>query len=100
MILKYSLPVFCFLLAGYSCTSGHKEKRTSTATETTCTDPMYTVLIHADSIHATLLQKNKVGNQPTSGHEKSPMALYMDSLGLVNIAELDSSIAIRAFYWR
>lgn len=62
MILKYSLPVFCFLLAGYSCTSGHKEKRTSTATETTCTDPMYTVLIHADSIHATLLQKNKVGN--------------------------------------
>ena len=67
MILKYSLPVFCFLLAGYSCTSGHKEKRTSTATETTCTDPMYTVLIHADSIHATLLQKNKVGNQPTSG---------------------------------
>ena len=54
MILKYSLPVFCFLLAGYSCTSGHKEKWTSTATETTCTDPMYTVLIHADSIHATL----------------------------------------------
>ena len=98
MILKYSLPVFCFLLAGYSCTSGHKEKRTSTATETTCTDPMYTVLIHADSIHATLLQKNKVGNQPTSGHEKSPMALYMDSLGLVNIAELDSSIAISLMY--
>ncbi len=29
MMLKYSLFVFCFLLAGYSCVPGHKETKTS-----------------------------------------------------------------------
>ena len=38
MMLKYSLFVFCFLLAGYSCVPGHKETKTSAKVETTCTD--------------------------------------------------------------
>ena len=38
MMLKYSLSVFCFLLAGYSCVPGHKETKTSAKVETTCTD--------------------------------------------------------------
>ena len=40
MMLKYSLFVFCFLLAGYSCVSGHKETKTSAETEITYTDSM------------------------------------------------------------
>ncbi len=32
---------------------------------------------------------------PALNQKKSAMALYMDSLGLVNIAELDSSITVK-----
>ena len=35
---------------------------------------------------------------PAPQPKKSAMALYMDSLGLVNIAELDSSITVKLMY--
>ena len=35
---------------------------------------------------------------PALNQKKSAMALYMDSLGLVNIAELDSSITVKLMY--
>ena len=118
MMLKYSLSVFCFLLAGYSCASRHKETKTSAETETTCTDSMCaglgdtspegtasdcTSLAHADSIDADSIytspsQKNESASTLIPKHQKSPMALYMDSLGLINIAELDNSIAISLMY--
>ena len=110
MMLKYSLSVFCFLLAGYSCASGHKETKTSAETETTCTDSMcaglgdtspegtasdctslaHTDSIDADSIYTSPSQKNESASTLIPKHQKSPMALYMDSLGLINIAELES----------
>ena len=118
MMLKYSLSVFCFLLAGYSCASGHKETKTSAETETTCTDSMcaglgdtspegtasdctslaHTDSINADSIYTSPSQKNESASTLIPKHQKSPMALYMDSLGLINIAELDNSIAISLMY--
>lgn len=118
MMLKYSLSVFCFLLAGYSCASGHKETKTSAETETTCTDSMcaglgdtspegtasdctslaHTDSIDADSIYTSPSQKNESASTLIPKHQKSPMALYMDSLGLINIAELDNSIAISLMY--
>ena len=88
MMLKYSLSVFCFLLAGYSCVPGHKETKTSAKVETTCTDSIYT----------SPSQKNESASTLVPKHQKSPMALYMDSLGLINIAELDNSIAISLMY--
>lgn len=85
MILKYSLPIFCFLLAGYSCVSGQKDSR--------CTD-----FAHGDSILADSLRTYEAGSIQATEHKKIPMALYMDSLGLINIAELDSSIVISLMY--
>lgn len=73
MILKYSLSVFCFLIAGYSCVSKQKE-----------------------SIQIEPIQKVEATPKP----EKSPMALYMDSLGLIDIAELDNSIVVNLMYTR
>ena len=114
MMLKYSLSVFCFLLAGYSCVPGHKETKTSAKVETTCTDSIcagpgdispegtasdcisfaHADSIDADSIYTSPSQKNESASTLVPKHQKSPMALYMDSLGLINIAELDNSIAI------
>ncbi len=118
MMLKYSLFVFCFLLAGYSCVPGHKETKTSAKVETTCTDSIcagpgdispegtasdcisfaHADSIDADSIYTSPSQKNESASTLVPKHQKSPMALYMDSLGLINIAELDNSIAISLMY--
>ena len=118
MMLKYSLSVFCFLLAGYSCVPGHKETKTSAKVETTCTDSIcagpgdispegtasdcisfaHADSIDADSIYTSPSQKNESASTLVPKHQKSPMALYMDSLGLINIAELDNSIAISLMY--
>ena len=119
MMLKYSLSVFCFLLAGYSCASGHKEEQKhlqrpkqraqtlcaqdsgSTSPEGTasdCTSLAHTDSIDADSIYTSPSQKNESASTLIPKHQKSPMALYMDSLGLINIAELDNSIAISLMY--
>lgn len=81
MISKYSLVLFLFLLATYSCVSGNKESNDSIKSEmeyaeTECLETKFT-----DTIP-----------------EKSRMALYMDSLGLANIAELDSTIAVKLMY--
>ena len=79
MMLKYSLSVFCFLLAGYSCVPGHKETKTSAKVETTCTDSIcagpgdispegtasdcisfaHADSIDADSIYTSPSQKNE-----------------------------------------
>lgn len=76
MILKHSFCIFYFLLAGYSC-MGHIEKKTSMRTDST---------------------RVREDNRPAPTSRKSPMAHHMDSLGLLNIAEFDSSIAIKLIY--
>lgn len=81
--LKYSLPILFLLLAGCSSVSGHKEKESPTITE-----HKYT----SDNIQ--LREECPPALQPV----KSAMALYMDSLGLINIAELDSSITVKLMY--
>ena len=102
MMLKYSLSVFCFLLAGYSCVPGHKETKTSAKVETTCTDSIcagpgdispegtasdcisfaHADSIDADSIYTSPSQKNESASTLVPKHQKSPMALYMDSQAL------------------
>lgn len=81
--LKYSLPILFLLLAGCSSISGHKEKESPTITK-----HKYT----SDNIQ--LREECPPAPQPV----KSAMALYMDSLGLINIAELDSSITVKLMY--
>lgn len=83
MILKYSLPVLCLLLAWSSCISGQKDKK-SIGTVSECAE---------DTLQ--LCESNLPTPLPP---EKSRMALYMDSLGLINVAELDSSIAVKLMY--
>ena len=90
-ILKYSLSVFCFLLAGYSCESGHKGEKASTRTKTTYTDSICTRFGHTSGGITS-------DSTSTPGDVKSPMALYMDSLGLINIAKLDTGIVISLIY--
>lgn len=83
MILKYGLPVLCLLLAWSSCISGQKDKK-SIGTVSECAE---------DTLQ--LCESNLPTPLPT---EKSRMAFYMDSLGLINVAELDSSIAVKLMY--
>lgn len=81
IIVKYSLLILSFLLAWTSCASGHKEQ-VSKNTETAYIDSMQ-------------LCENSI---PVLQSVKSQMALYMDSLGMINIAELDSSIVVKLMY--
>lgn len=81
IIVKYSLLILSFLLAWTSCASGHKEQ-VSENTETAYIDSMQ-------------LCENSI---PVLQSVKSQMALYMDSLGMINIAELDSSIVVKLMY--
>lgn len=81
IIVKYSLLILGFLFAWTSCASGHKEQ-VSEITETAYIDSMQ-------------LCENCI---PILQSTKSQMALYMDSLGMINIAELDSSIAVKLMY--
>lgn len=81
--LKYSLSILFLLLAGCSSVSGHKEQESPTITEY-----QYT----SDDIQ--LREECSPAPQPV----KSVMAIYMDSLGLINIAELDSSISVKLMY--
>ena len=75
--LKYSLPVLCLLLAECTSVSGHKEKERLTM---------------AEYKHPSNDMQPREECSPAPQPKKSAMALHMDSLGLVNIAELDSSI--------
>lgn len=81
IIVKYSLLILGFLFAWTSCASGHKEQ-VSEITETAYIDSMQ-------------LCENCI---PVLQSAKNQMALYMDSLGMINIAELDSSIAVKLMY--
>ncbi|MEY8686092.1 M15 family metallopeptidase [Bacteroides sp. AN502(2024)] len=84
-ILKYSLTVFCLLLTGCSFFSGPKEKEIPTPAEYGYTpDDM-----RSGEECATI-------SPPPP--ERSAMALYMDSLGLVNITDLDSSLVVKLMY--
>lgn len=81
IIVKYCLLILGFLLAWTSCASGHKEQ-VSENTENAYIDSMQ-------------LCENCI---PVLQPVKSQMALYMDSLGMINIAELDSSIVVKLMY--
>lgn len=79
IMLKYSLTVLCLLLIGCSCISENK--------------PTQAEMGNAESIQVCEADA-PVLLQP----EKSPLAVHMDSLGLVDIRELDSSIAVKLMY--
>lgn len=80
-MLKQSLFIGCLLLVCCSCGSGHKEKIDSASTETTSADTLQTDTLFFSSLK-----------------QKSELETYMDSLGLVNVAELDSTIAVHLMY--
>lgn len=80
--LKHCLPAFCVLLMWCSCISGTKEGKDSTKAGTEYIDTVQVC-------EAVL---------PAPQPEKSPMARYMDSLGLVDVTELDSSLAVKLMY--
>ena len=98
MMLKYSLFVFCFLLAGYSCVSGHKETKTSASrpkqrAQTLCAQDsviqapkvqhptvhpllMRTPLMQIRSIHPLFSQKDESASTLIPKHQKSPMVSF------------------------
>lgn len=80
--LKHCLPAFCVLLMCCSCISGTKEGKDSTKAETKYIDTV--------QVSEAVL--------PAPQPEKSPMARYMDSLGLVDVTELDSSLVVKLMY--
>lgn len=80
--LKHCLPAFCVLLMWCSCISGTKEGKDSTKAETEYIDTV--------QVSEAIL--------PAPQPEKSPMARYMDSLGLVDVTELDSSLVVKLMY--
>lgn len=80
--LKHCLPAFCILLMWCSCISGTKEGKDSTKAETEYIDTV--------QVSEAVL--------PAPQPEKSPMARYMDSLGLVDVTELDSSLVVKLMY--
>lgn len=83
MFLKYSLLIIYSILSGCTSVSGHKEKESITTMENKLT-----------------WEKTKLDEEcsPVSPSERSKMAQYMDSLGLINVAGLDSSIAVKLMY--
>lgn len=80
--LKHCLPAFCVLLMWCSCISRTKEGKDSTKAETGYIDTV--------QVSEAVL--------PASQPKKSPMAHYMDSLGLVDVTELDSSLVVKLMY--
>ena len=85
IILKYSLAIFCLLLTGCSFFSSHKEKESTPLTEYEQT---------TDDIQSR--EEILPPSHPTG--KRSAMALYMDSLGLVNVTDLDSSLVVKLMY--
>jgi D-alanyl-D-alanine dipeptidase len=83
IILKYSLAIFCLLLTGCSFFSSHKEKEST---------PLMEYEQTTEDIQPC--EECSIISPP----ERSEMALYMDSLGLVNIADLDSSLVVKLMY--
>ena len=83
IILKYSLAIFCLLLTGCSFFSSHKEKES-------------TPLMEYEQTTEDIQPREECST--VSPPERSEMALYMDSLGLVNIVDLDSSLVVKLMY--
>lgn len=84
IILKYSLVILCLLLTGCSFLSSDKEKESPTLAEYEYTP---------DDIQAR--EECPTASPPL---ERSEMALYMDSLGLINVTDLDSSLVVKLMY--
>ena len=82
IILKYSLAIFCLLLTGCSFFSSQKETESPALTEYEYTP---------DDMQA--VEESAIVLPPPP--ERSAMALYMDSLGLVNVTDLDSSLVVK-----
>lgn len=80
--LKHCLPAFCVLMMWCSCISGTKERKDSTKAGTGYIDTA--------QVGETVL--------PAPQPEKSPMARYMDSLGLIDVTELDNSLVVKLMY--
>ena len=85
IILKYSLAILCLLLTGCSFLSSQKEKESPTLTEHEYTP---------DDMQSGE-ECSTVSPPPI---ERSAMAPYMDSLGLVNVTDLDSSLVVKLMY--
>ena len=85
IILKYSLAIFCLLLTGCSFFSSQKEMANPALTEYEYT----TYDMQSGEESATVLPPPP---------KRSAMALYMDSLGLVNVTDLDSSLVVKLMY--
>ena len=85
IILKYSLAIFCLLLTGCSFFSSQKEKENPALTEYEYT---------TDDMQSGE-ESSTISPPPI---ERSAMALYMDSLGLVNVTDLDSSLVVKLMY--
>lgn len=81
--LKYSIFIIISLLIGCTSVSGHKEKES---------------LITMKSEQTLEETKFEEECSMILPQERSATALYMDSLGLINVAELDSSIAVKLMY--
>ena len=85
IILKYSLAILCLLLTGCSFLSSQKEKESPTLTE----------YEHTPDDMQSGKECSTVSPPPP---KRSAMALYMDSLGLVNVTDLDSSLVVKLMY--
>jgi len=85
IILKYSIAIFCLLLTGCSFFSSQKEKESFTLTEYEYTPD-------------DMQPREEYSTVSPPSLERSAMALYMDSLGLVNVTDLDSSLVVKLMY--
>ena len=85
IILKYSLAIFCLLLTGCSFFSSQKETESPALTKYEYTP---------DDMQAVEESATVLPPPP----ERSAIALYMDSLGLVNVTDLDSSLVVKLMY--
>lgn len=81
--LKYSIFIIISLLIGCTSVSGHKEKESLMTMKS------------EQTLEETKFEEECSMILP---QERSATALYMDSLGLINVAELDSSIAVKLMY--
>lgn len=84
IILKYSLVAFCLLLAGCVFPSAHKEEKKSA--------PLAELGYEPED------RRTSKGHPTVSLPERSDTEFYMDSLGLINIADLDSNVVVKLMY--
>lgn len=85
IILKYSIAIFFFLLTGCSFISSQKEKECFNLTEYEYTPD-------------NMQPREEYSAPSLPPLKRSEMAFYMDSLGLVNVTDLDSSLVVKLIY--